>query len=119
MDPEQMQKRAWTFYTNLFSPLSTLMPVRAYGMNSQQSAWVSTTDWSILSLWLSSQKPSNKSPGINRLTEEFHCVFQDEFLRSRVLPLVMQVGYAHPAAEEGGYLQPEELVPNIVTQHGL
>lgn len=46
-------------------------------------------------------------------------MFQDEFLRSRVLPLVMQVGYVHPAAEEGGYLQSEELVPNIITQHQL
>lgn len=43
MDSEQMQERETAFYTDLFSPASMLMPVRACGMNSQFS--VGEQDW--------------------------------------------------------------------------
>ncbi|CAM2118432.1 unnamed protein product [Caretta caretta] len=81
MDPEEMRGSARAFYVSLLSPDST--DAEARRVLWTKLLMVSTGDQDRLELPLSLAKllealhlmPTNKSPGMDRLTVEFYCVF--------------------------------------------
>ncbi|CAM4432483.1 unnamed protein product, partial [Lepidochelys kempii] len=89
MDPVEMRERARAFYASLFSVDPTDSNDCRVLCNDLLTA-SPTTGWSCLSLWLSSGKPTNKSPGMDRLTVEFYGLFWD------ILGLDLVIDWAEP-----------------------